>query len=609
MADWSTTLDSLDGLSEEEKGKARFILSTQPEKHARLIVSGPPGVAAATIKTMLRRDEEARAVAAAVTSRVANTSGGEPIDPTTAYLRACLSPPFPGTTLLGRDVEVLRRCLRCPIRPGLPLPLEAARRLQASHPWLRDTLAPCDTQAETAPSSLSWHLQSVLMEDVTGPVVGCSSKMYAAFTSHRLLERTWWLLAKHTKVVWLTMDRNVVDPTEATVGQLRPDFLCWVNGALLLKGEEKATDAGLKDAVAELQDKMSRAWVDGTVQQRQGGADDVPSPCMLAYAAAGSKLQFIALVPEQATTAGGGVRAEPISQVLDTRQFEDRLTAVIAAFNIWRLLVGYAAMDAPAPALPVGQTLKFDGSKVTMLPGLPGFVRKVIPNFKDSHEEYTTFQVLHDLYGAISKPLHRSAVVQAVDGTPRMQADGSYLVHLTPPGVPCVEPPGSEDELRGVVACVLRGLAALHAEGFVHRDVRWRNIIYLPAEGRWLLIDLEHAGRVDCDCRRPPFPLQHWSDRILEGDGTYSPASDLRMVAEQLMASQEDGDGRAGALLVRRPPFTLSAAGQDLRRQLLQADSSSREQLAAALLAHPWLQSPAGAGAAGGAGGSAGSPS
>lgn len=145
--------------------------------------------------------------------------------------------------------------------------------------------------------------------------------------------------------------------------------------------------------------------------------------------------------------------------------------------------------------------------------------------------------------------------------------------------------------------------------GFVHRDVRWRNIIYLPAEGRWLLIDLEHAGRVDCDCRRPPFPLQHWSDRILEGDGTYSPASDLRMVAEQLMASQEDGDGRAGALLVRRPPFTLSAAGQDLRRQLLQADSSSREQLAAALLAHPWLQSPAGAGAAGGAGGSAGSPS
>lgn len=57
MADWSTTLDSLDGLSEEEKGKARFILSTQPEKHARLIVSGPPGVAAATIKTMLRRGE------------------------------------------------------------------------------------------------------------------------------------------------------------------------------------------------------------------------------------------------------------------------------------------------------------------------------------------------------------------------------------------------------------------------------------------------------------------------------------------------------------------------------------------------------------------------
>lgn len=92
------------------------------------------------------------------------------------------------------------------------------------------------------------------------------------------------------------------------------------------------------------------------------------------------------------------MRAEPISQVLDTRQFEDRLTAVIAAFNIWRLLVGYAAMDAPAPALPVGQTLKFDGSKVTMLPGLPGVCSEQAERaWHAVHVHVKFFMVLHAL--------------------------------------------------------------------------------------------------------------------------------------------------------------------------------------------------------------------
>ena len=35
----------------------------------------------------------------------------------------------------------------------------------------------------------------------------------------------------------------------------------------------------------------------------------------------------------------------------------------------------------------------------------------------------------------------------------------------------------------------------------MHRDVRWANVIFLPAEMRWLLVDLEHVGLNNCDCR------------------------------------------------------------------------------------------------------------
>ncbi len=113
----------------------------------------------------------------------------------------------------------------------------------------------------------------------------------------------------------------------------------------------------------------------------------------------------------------------------------------------------------------------------------------------------------------------------------------------------------------------------------MHRDVRWPNVIYLKVERRWLLIDLEHAGEAGRRCSQP---LQHWTDHTLEADGTYSKASDLRMVAEQLMVSQE----QPGEALVRLP-FILSAEGQRLRQQLLQPGGGLS---AADALAHAWLQ-------------------
>ena len=116
--------------------------------------------------------------------------------------------------------------------------------------------------------------------------------------------------------------------------------------------------------------------------------------------------------------------------------------------------------------------------------------------------------------------------------------------------------------------------------GYVHRDVRWANVIYLPEDGRWMLIDLELAGLEGCDCSRSPFPLRYWSPRTLPLDKKYRAASDLRMTAEQLMCG-------AGS-------FSLSEAGVDLRDKLMRAveeDTGGSSGLTAEqALKHPWLR-------------------
>ena len=53
-----------------------------------------------------------------------------------------------------------------------------------------------------------------------------------------------------------------------------PDFLCWVNNALLFKGEEKAASGDLHLAAKELVDKMSVAWVKDLLPNHR-------MPCML----------------------------------------------------------------------------------------------------------------------------------------------------------------------------------------------------------------------------------------------------------------------------------------------------------------------------------------
>ncbi|KXZ54438.1 hypothetical protein GPECTOR_5g90 [Gonium pectorale] len=291
---------------------------------------------------------------------------------------------------------------------------------------------------------------------------------------------------------------------------------------------------------------------------QSGATGEYTSPCMLGYAAAEGLIQFFCI--EQHSS--GIAQLAPISPRLNFNSAIGRLKGMLIAFNIWRLLIGYTS-TGPVVPLPVGYTLKESSNGMRTVTLLPGVIRKCIRHFSRTHaEQFASFELLQELYAKMSKSEHRRDIIQACssDGGdegagPRLERD-EYVVYLAPVGVPCTGPPETEAALASAVLGVLRGLVALHSKGFVHRDIRWPNVIFLPAEQRWLLIDLEHAGREGGACA--------WHG---EG-GAYTAASDLQLVAD----------------LMNDLPYPLSASALGLQQQLLGGGLS-----AADALKHPWL--------------------
>jgi len=55
--------------------------------------------------------------------------------------------------------------------------------------------------------------------------------------------------------------------------------------------------------------------------------------------------------------------------------------------------------------------------------------------------------------------------------------------------------PQNEHELLVAIFCVTTALAKLHEHGYMHRDIRWPNVIKYKDRAAWFIIDFEHAGR------------------------------------------------------------------------------------------------------------------
>ena len=84
---------------------------------------------------------------------------------------------------------------------------------------------------------------------------------------------------------FLEFQRNSVDVHQSgtTVMQSRPDFLCWMDQALVIRGEEQRNATMLPDALNELHMKFGQ-WSSLFYGQL---------PFVFAYASGGLKIQYV----------------------------------------------------------------------------------------------------------------------------------------------------------------------------------------------------------------------------------------------------------------------------------------------------------------------------
>ncbi|KXZ43251.1 hypothetical protein GPECTOR_96g717 [Gonium pectorale] len=209
--------------------------------------------------------------------------------------------------------------------------------------------------------------------------------------------------------------------------------------------------------------------------------------------------------------------------------------------------------------------------------GAADFVQKRVYGFEEAHAGTSDLSTLKALYG--SAALAQCSTLARLRKPGAIRLDGTTLVlDLVTVGVPQYGPPNAMATLKQAIRDVLTAVAALHAEGFVHRDIRCANVVRVPGEsqlgmagGSFVLIDLEHAARSDCpqDCRQPELSLATWPPAgILDPvDGRFTPASDLCLVAHCLL-----------------PDVGLDPDGEVLRTALCTRQLSAQEALA-----HPWL--------------------
>jgi len=138
-------------------------------------------------------------------------------------------------------------------------------------------------------------------------------------------------------------------------------------------------------------------------------------------------------------------------------------------------------------------------------------------------------------------------------------------LHLKPIGAS--RRPKDVQELRSAIKCVLQFLEQFHKIGYVHRDIRWPNIICY--KGEWVVIDLELA------CLEKDKEVVFWNNSCLPPDVTaktakYNFKSDLYEVG----------------FLLREIALTSTIPDAiDLRDKLLQFQFNN----ATDVLKHQWL--------------------
>lgn len=322
-----------------------------------------------------------------------------------------------------------------------------------------------------------------------------------------LLTGAVWRMMKQLKRPFLDDACSLNDASDDAAEPRSPNYRLCYNNTLLLKAEYRRSAEELEDARSDLVAKMCGGWNATALRGL---------PFLPCYVAAGTLVQFFALLPP--AHPGAAPVTEPVTPPYDIADVVGRCWVERVALNMVRVFEALAERVSPGPTMPLYKPIKRSGDVIVTV--MDKHVIKIC--YPAPAEVYRLLAPQED--GPATQPRIPHAIV-VEDCKPHSRR--MVQLRLSPV---CQEVlPADEAELRTAVRCVTSALSVLHSHQYVHRDVRWPNILK-DAEGSWRLVDFELARNrrsVTIPCRhmlwrRSTCP-QSWRRMMQQGMRATSP--------------------------------------------------------------------------------------
>jgi len=280
---------------------------------------------------------------------------------------------------------------------------------------------------------------------------------------------------------------------------------------LFLRGEEKRHGVEFKDAEVDLISKT--LWCPAVMGRL---------PYILAYAACGEKMRLYAIHPLPLTN---DVQLRRLGRELNLTSIGDASELVGWMIQIARVLTRAnkdIVCDNVPPINRVWERASGQYSKITFREtSREMFVEKCLLESDGHRVRWDGPEGLNELYnlidaGLITGTIRLKAIIRSTSR--KRNEDVSITLLLEPIGYRYVPLLG---ELRDFLTDVLTALHSMHKNGWVHRDVKLKNVVKRP-DGHWILIDLEYAAKMNgtgsadwpwFDREEYPMPERNGNDR------------------------------------------------------------------------------------------------
>ncbi|KAG9410071.1 hypothetical protein AC1031_018105 [Aphanomyces cochlioides] len=355
------------------------------------------------------------------------------------------------------------------------------------------------------------RLKEVLFREIP---VGSTESSYIHYWDNIISDTLYFLF----RDIGAKINRNTNNSSSTST--FRPDYIFLLFNVCVFRGEEKMEGVDAELPRKELIDKLQWTYD--------------PAPYIFGYAACGFYLCLYAIEPicvKNEQERSDKKPRVPSCQthllgrfILDT--YRGRLELFRSLVNISQFLKKIADL-CPRPA----DNIFLDKKRITFeVRNGESIVKKTFPSSEAS------WRIEH------LKLIYNEMEQHEVPNIDHLIDTGRKYILLSPVGE-CISEdekriPKNVTELLQALVSVLEALVVLHSIGWMHRDIRWANVVKKNNSSKWFLMDFDDAAKSPKQ-NNPDEHLtrQEHTPEIFE-DGSHTTSVDIWAVGNLILSSQ-----------------------------------------------------------------------